>query len=404
MSLSTHSAKQIWIIGLGIGGRRLVTRPESAALKHAQLYIGWGKAYDNAREYAAENGARLHKARRPAEIRRAILDAAEERIVVLTEGDPGTSGELDALWPSVRDLKPTVFPGVTIASYMASRAGMSCAGAPIVDLRTGQTNLAEICRRNQKVLVCSSSDLRPVMRGLAAAGFGKMVACVCEYPGEESEKLTTANVRELCDREITANAVILLVRSAEHQTGSFGIRDDAFSGVSRVLPSELRAVLMSRLNLKENATVYVIGSSAGDVVVEAAAAAKTGIVYAIEAESAGAQKTLENCRRFGSRNVRVIEGKAPGALGHIEPPDAVIIRGCAEATADIIQIAVSRNPSVRIAVITHSPETAVEAAMQLEEKLFTTELLSLSDSRSTKKADRHTFSDNWSAYLVVTTE
>ena len=401
MSAVKQSGKQIWVIGLGLGGKRLVTRQESAALKLAQLYIGSGAALDYAREYAAANGGRLYQALRGEEMRREILEAREERIAVLTQGDPGSSGELDELWPSLRDLKPVIFPGISIASYVASRTGMSCAGAPLVDLRRGQANLAQICRLHEKVLVLTSSDIRPVMRGLTVAGLGKTVACVLEHPGEATEKMSTANIRELSEREILEHAVILLVRGSAAPHYSFGIREEEFRASSSALPSELRAVMLSKLGIREKEVVYVIGSACGDTVVEAACASVSGIVYAVEEDEAFMNKTLENCRRFGTRNVRVIKGTAPAALSHVEPADVLILRGAKENTKDLIQIGISRNPGVRIAVITRTLETAAEAMHQMEERGQTAELLTLSGSRCQKEGERHALSETWTYFLVT---
>ncbi len=401
MSENLLSDKQLWIIGAGPGGRRYVTRQEAAALKHAQLFIGTRAAISLAGEYTNSPEARTVITRNGAEIRRTIIEAREQYIAVLTEGDPCTSGELDEIWASVRDLQPVLFPGITLASYMASKAGMSCAGAPVVDLRFGQTNLAQLFRQQKKLLIRTTKDIRPVMRGLAAAGFGKAVACVCENPGLPTEQLFTGNVRELAEREISSDAVILLVRAKGNAGPAFGIRDEAFGSPGHVLPSEVRAVLMSKLSISPEDIVYVMGASAGDIVVEAASAACCGLVYAIDESGEAAARTLENCRRFGSRNVRVIEGKVPPALGHLEPPDAVILRGLKEETGTVIQIVLSRNPSARIAVVTCSPETAVEAMRQLKEKGVESEMIEMSGSRSTKKGERHALSGNWSSYLVT---
>lgn len=401
MSGNPQTGKQLWIIGLGHGSRRLVTRQEAAALKYTELFIGTKNALSFAEAYTRAEGVRTVTARQGEAIRRAILEAREERIAVVMEGDPCTSGELDAIWPMVRDLKPVLFPGISQSAYIAAKAGMSCAGAPYVDLRYGQTNLAELCRRHQKLVVRTGKDVRPVMRGLAAAGFGKMVACVLENPGRDTEKLSTGNVRELTERPIASDALLLLVRGRGVEGEGPGIRDEAFAGTKSVLPQEVRAVLMSRLGIRAEETVYVLGCSQGDVVVEAASAAYAGLVYAVDENPEACARTLENCRRFGSRNVRVIEGRVPAALAHIEPPDAAVLRGLGADTGAVMQILLSRNPEVRLAVVTDSPETAVEAVGQLKDRQLESEMLQLCGLRSKKNGERHALSGQWSKCIVT---
>lgn len=83
---------------------------------------------------------------------------------------------------------------------------------------------------------------------------------------------------------------------------------------------EVRAVSLSKLRLTEDAVVYDVGAGTGSVSVEAALLAWRGRVYAIERKEEGCALIRENCRRFGTQNVEVVEGSAPEALEALPPP------------------------------------------------------------------------------------
>ena len=74
-----NKEKKIWIAGPGLGGMRLMTRQVSAVLKMAQLFIGSREVLETVRRYASENGARCVSAVRTAQVRRAVVEAEEER-------------------------------------------------------------------------------------------------------------------------------------------------------------------------------------------------------------------------------------------------------------------------------------------------------------------------------------
>ena len=382
------SRKQVWIIGCGFGGRRLITRQESAALKASQLYIGSGEAMKLAEEYAAQDGGRCVYTEKPAQIRKIVAEAKEERIAVLTQEDPATSGELSPLLQVLSEYRPYVFPGVSVVSYVTSRAGISGADAVCVDLRKGDRGLIPVCRRHRKIVVTGDAGMSRELKALMEAGFRDMRVFILEHPACDDERVITGRLFEIAGQEISEDAVYLFLRP--NAAGGSPSRNREYLGSElTALPMEARSVVLSYMALTPEDTVYVIGAGCGDAAIEASAHAHRGTVYAIEADKASLMFLRKNCERHGAGNVRIVVGEAPGALGHLPPADVVLIRGCPESVVDLIQISMSRNPDVRIVVITDAIEKAAAAAAQMEAKRLDMEFLQMNVSRGVRKDRGH---------------
>ena len=112
--------------------------------------------------------------------------------------------------------------------------------------------------------------------------------------------------------------------------------------------SEVRAVTISRLHLKESAIVYDIGAGTGSVSVEMAAQAWRGNVYAIESSSRALELLRANKEKFMAENLEIVEGSAPDALAPLPAPDAVFIGGSRREKENILKAVLAKNARVHI--------------------------------------------------------
>ncbi len=91
--------------------------------------------------------------------------------------------------------------------------------------------------------------------------------------------------------------------------------------------SEIRAIILSKLAVKETDIIYDIGAGTGSVSIELAIAACRGKVYAIEYQQEALMLIQENKKRFGCNNLEIIPGMAPEAIEGLLPADIVFIGG-----------------------------------------------------------------------------
>jgi cobalt-precorrin-6B (C15)-methyltransferase len=117
-----------------------------------------------------------------------------------------------------------------------------------------------------------------------------------------------------------------------------GYKDDAYCrGKAPMTKREIRILTISLLNIQQGDVVVDIGAGTGGITMEAAYAAKPGIVYAIEAKEAAIELIKKNKARFEADNVTIIKGKAPNSLSEIKPfVNRVIIGGSGGNMASLL--------------------------------------------------------------------
>lgn len=106
------------------------------------------------------------------------------------------------------------------------------------------------------------------------------------------------------------------------------IPDDAFiRGKVPMTKEEVRTITMSKLRLKDGATVLDVGAGTGSLSIECAMKIPTGMVYAIERNEKGIDLIHQNKEKFGAHNLEVISGLAPEDLPNNVNYDGIILGG-----------------------------------------------------------------------------
>ena len=148
---------------------------------------------------------------------------------------------------------------------------------------------------------------------------------------------------------------------------------------------EVRGLSVEKLGLQEDSVAWDIGAGTGSVTVEMALRAFDGEVWAVEKKPAAAELIQENCRRFGAPNVQVVEGTAPEALKELPAPTHVFIGGSSGSLREILELALAKNPAVRVVINAITLETVGEANACLKELPFTdTEIVQLQTAKARK--------------------
>ena len=129
------------------------------------------------------------------------------------------------------------------------------------------------------------------------------------------------------------------------------MKDEAFiRGAIPMTKSEVRAVSVSRLELKPEDILYDVGAGTGSVSVEAALLIPRGRVYAFEQKEEGCSLIQANAQRHGVKNITVVQGKAPDTWEGLPAPDCIFIGGSGGKMTEVLERAFALNPSVRVVV------------------------------------------------------
>lgn len=121
-----------------------------------------------------------------------------------------------------------------------------------------------------------------------------------------------------------------------------GIPDELFERTEEVpiTKEDIRAIVLSKLRLKEGHSAIDIGCGSGSITVELCLQTR-GTVYAIDFDQKAVELTKKNLQKFGAK-AEVILGKAQDVLPKLPQVDAIIIGGTWGDTRQMIQLAVGR--------------------------------------------------------------
>jgi cobalt-precorrin-6B (C15)-methyltransferase len=122
-----------------------------------------------------------------------------------------------------------------------------------------------------------------------------------------------------------------------------GIPDELFDRAQDIpiTKEEVRALVMSKLRLKEDFSVIDVGCGSGSISVELCLQMPSGKVYAIDIDEKATELTRQNLKKFGVE-AEIILAKAQDILPSLPKVDAVIVGGTWGDTKGVIEASIAR--------------------------------------------------------------
>lgn len=386
------SGGKIHVIGIAPG--RFTPEDEFLLrfISEADLLIG-------RREYLArwpgipsiELGKDLGKALELAEMNRA----AGKLVVFLASGDPLFFGIGGTLCKRLGPDKVRVHPSISSMQLAFSRIGeswddarfLSAHSRPLEEVVRGVAACDKAC-----VLTSGSTQPNQLARALLGLGLGDWEVFLCENLGFEDERISKMGLEELAKANCSPLNLLIFkrVRGADKKRESadilLGLEDEEFLRLpgreGMITKRELRAVVLSRLQLKPGDVLWDVGAGSGAISVEASRMMIWGEVYAVERDAAFVDLLRKNVARLAHPNVHVVEGEAPGALEGLPEPDAVFLGGTGGRLREILSLCCKRiRPGGRLVANFVSPARAVMAMEILEKTGMDTELFLFQGAR-----------------------
>jgi precorrin-6Y C5,15-methyltransferase (decarboxylating) len=415
----TGSGEQIhiYMIGIGMGDPRNLTVEAKEIIEAADLLVG---ARRMLLPYQGKKKCEI--ASRPDEIVNILWKEKEsrEKIAILMSGDSGfysgTKALLAALCDAWGEEVPrlvTVLPGISSVAYFSAKLGQSWEDAAIVNLHGAKENLWQAVLTHEKVFAITGGNAQQSLQELAEHGLGDIHGFVGENlsygteflfgdagdvtaekqtDGENRcERIYQGTVGELAQHSYDTLSVLYLENPAAVSTHLWGLPDHSFvRGEVPMTKAEIRAVVMSKLRIREKDIVYDVGAGTGSVSVEMALAARKGIVYSIESNFDALELCKLNKRRFCLENMEIIEGKAPDVLDELPAPDVVFIGGSRGKLPEIVEALLEKNPALRLVINTITVESTASAAALLDTERFAGfEMVQVQVSRGKKVGTSH---------------
>lgn len=394
--------REIIIAGIGPGSEDMMTKEVRAAIDAADLIIGAKRMLEN-----CAPGKQFFEAVKPEEIADYIEEHHEyKNVLVLMSGDTGFYSGTKKLLPMLSAYSVKVLPGLSSLSVLASRLGMSYEDITPISLHGRDASIIKKVENNQKVFVLTGGENTPekICKELTTEGLGNVKVYIGERLSYPEEKITEGEARELKDGEYNRLSAMIIENKEGKKLYAPGLPDDAFKRLDGIpmTKSEVRAISLSKLKLAEDSICWDIGAGTGSVSIEMALNANAGKVYAVEKKKEACVLAEENKEDFNLVNLDIIEGTAPDICEELPAPTHVFIGGSSGKLREIIEIALGKNPSVRIVATAITLESIAELKECMEAYFFDdTEVVSVTVARDKKAGDYHIMTGQNPIYIFT---
>ena len=330
---------------------------------------------------------------------------------VVYSGDTGFYSGCKTLLPLLEShgYSVEVVPGITSSQYLAAKMHKSWQDWCLKSAHGTECDIADSVRKafsSQSpheytgvfFLTGGKITADVVISRLCMAGLGDLPVIIGEKLSYKDEKICSGLAEDFLGQSFKSLSVVLVERGSyidEADRIVAGIEDEHFirnNADEKTVPmtkSEVRAVLLSKLNPKYGDVVYDIGSGTGSVSVELAVCAGCN-VFAVEKNAEAASLSRKNIERFHCESeVKVIEGAAPEALKELPYPDAVFIGGAGGKLSDIIKYVKRKNSGCRILISAVTTETLAEAVSIAKKMSLKYDVTEISVSKSREAGEHH---------------
>lgn len=374
-----RSRMEIDLVGIGPGGRGLLTADAAEAIEKADILFG------AKRMISSHEGRRAYPYYRAEDIIPVLEKELPARAAVLFSGDTGFYSGAAKLLPALRewargseaDCGIRQHPGISSFSYLAAKAGVSYQDAKLVSIhgcsgdRSAEDELVRSVRYNEKtfVLLSGADDVKLLGRLLAENGLSS-VCIILGYQLSYPEEVVGTIRPEDCamiDMPGLYTAIVVNDEPAEQRILPLIGDDEMIRGDVPMTKENIRHLSVMKLGLTAGATVYDIGSGTGSVACEIASLGNGIRVCAIEKKEEACGLIKQNAAKFGLRNIEVIHGTAPEALEGLEPPTHAFIGGSSGNLKEIMTALSGSGSSVRVVINAVSLETIAEIQSVIRE-------------------------------------
>ena len=232
-------------------------------------------------------------------------------------------------------------------AYFSEEQKLDLATMRILDITRANKNLIPAVQTRRQVMVLTDAGHPDIFYDMWDAGLGD---CTIIYnEGSEPEgPIKRDKVQDMIDRGINAPAAMLVLNDNARNTYQIGLKNQRFcAGTIRYVSSEIRAVIMSKLQVELRDCLLTVG--AASIAVEAALVAAEGTIIAVEHDSKDLATMEENAASFGLHNVCCIGSVQEAA--ELPVPDMAFLVA-SEQTEEEIAWLLERNPKMWIFIYT----------------------------------------------------
>jgi precorrin-6Y C5,15-methyltransferase (decarboxylating) len=327
---------KISVVGIGPGPRGFMTPEAEKAIQEAEVLIGGREAL---RRYPCDE-KKVVKGDIP-EVIRFMKEKKDRRVAVLTSGDPCFYSLLGAILREFPKEKVEIVPGISSLQLCFAKIKETLNDATLVSLHGRAMEELDKAIDAEKLVILTDSQTPPN----AAAEYllrrisGERRVFVCENLTREGEKVTEGSLQDIAQGRFSGNSVMVVMSEKEESPRVVpGLPDYMFHREKAPMTKEeVRAITLSKADLRIDSLIYDIGAGTGSISVEAGMLARRGRVYAVEKDPLRRKVLEKNISRFRAGNVEVVIGEAPEAIEELPLADRIIIGGSGGRLREILR-------------------------------------------------------------------
>ena len=233
--------------------------------------------------------------------------------------------------------------------YFSNNTEVDLEHVKILDITRKNKNLIPAVEAHHNVLVFTEAGHEDIFYRMYNAGLGE---CTVTYnEGSEPEgPIKTDKVANMIDRGINASAGMLIHNPNARSTVKFGMDNKAFaSGSVRYVGSEIRSIILSKMQINEGKNICVI--SGESIAVEAAILDGEGDVIAVEYNSNDRSTLEDNVGQFGLNNVTIIDHVDEETMKDLAVPDVTMLVASASMEKEMACL-IKLNPNMEFVIYT----------------------------------------------------
>ena len=219
----------------------------------------------------------------------------------------------------------------------------------ILDITKKNKNLIPTVEAHRSVLVFTEAGHPDIFYRMYNAGLGECDVIYNEG-SDPSGEIKKDKVYDMISRGINASAGMLILNPNARNTIKFGMRNQDFaSGSVHYVGSEIRSVLLSKMQISEGKNLCVI--SGESIAVEAAIMNGEGTVIAVEYNNKDRKTMEENISQFGLNNIKIVDHLDDEILADFPAPDVTMLVASASMEQEIESL-LKVNPKMEFVIYT----------------------------------------------------
>jgi len=377
------------IVGMGISPDDL-TDHLRASIHRADILVGAERHLAAFPDVPARKQT-LNRGLKPlvGNIRRWMQD---RKVVVLASGDPLFFGIGSYLIRALGAENVVIHPNVSSVAAAFARIKIPWQDAVVLSLhgRGEYRQFLDTLRQSEPVAVLTDPDNHPgrLARLCLENDIVDREMCVLEQLGADGERCRWVDLPRAVRMRFREPNLVVFRRAGRDSRRQpdlhLGMPEGSFDHDRGVITKpEVRTVTLSKLQLADNHVLWDLGAGSGSIAVEASLLIRKGRIVAVEKDERRVEQIRSNGKRFGVRNMKVVQANLPDALASLPRPDRVFIGGGGKQVRKIIRAAAGYLKPEGILVVNTVLISSLEAAgRELERLGFDPEIVQIQINRS----------------------